>query len=231
MAREKKADATGSLGKPKEKASPKAKMAAIPKMNIREFELVLVGDSPLVSHAWSKKAKQMMLDKQMKRPKAAKEAKNPAQDVIASLYWMSPKPKTADLDALKTGKFGFPTIAFKAAAVDACSYVDGITKVAARGSFHIEAELLPIEGQPRQREDMVRIAMGRADIRYRGEFPVDVENGVTWRVRVPIRYNASVISEAQITHLFAVAGFSVGIGEHRPQHNGSWGMFHVEQDS
>jgi len=71
------------------------------------------------------------------------------------------------------------------------------------------------------REDMVRIAMGTADIRYRGEFK-------QWKVRLLVRYNASVLSPAQIYNLFNLAGFGVGVGEGRPEKNGSWGMFHVE---
>ena len=197
-----------------------SKAISIPPMNIQELELVLVGDSPLVVHAWSDKAKEMMLAKQMKKAKQAKEAKSPEQDFIDSLYWYGEKPKKPTMQDVRKGKFGFPAIAFKAAAVDACSHVDGMTKVAARGSFHIDCGLIEIVGKPHPREDMVRIGMGVADIRYRAEF-------TTWRVRLPIRYNANVISAEQIVNLFETAGFGIGVGEHRPQKNGSWGRFHV----
>lgn len=39
---------------------------SIPAMDIREFDLRIVGDTPLISHAWDEKAKLMMLNKQMK---------------------------------------------------------------------------------------------------------------------------------------------------------------------
>ena len=68
---------------------------------------------------------------------------------------------------------------------------------------------------------MVRISMGTADIRYRGEFPV-------WRVTFTIRHNANVLSAEQIINLFNVGGFAIGVGDWRPQRNGSFGMFHVE---
>jgi len=192
----------------------------IPPMNIQSLEVVLIGDSPLVVHAWSDKAKKMMLDKQMKKAMPKKEAKSPEQDFIDSLYWYSPKPASPTLEDVQKGQFGFPAIAFKAVAVDACSHVDGMTKVAARGAFHIDGDLVRVEGAPTPREDMVRLAMGVADIRYRAEFRA-------WRVRLPIRYNANVISAEQIVNLFETAGFAIGVGEHRPQRDGQCGRFHV----
>ncbi len=182
---------------------------ALPRFDRRMVTVRLIGDAPLICHAWSHKAKMEMLGKQMKRAKEAKSAKNPEQDFQDSLY---PFPG---------GGYGFPTIAFKAAAVDACSHVDGITKVEARGAFHINGDLLKLSGsKPKMREDMVRIGMGTADIRYRGEF-------TEWSVDIPIRYNASVLSDEQIIHLFNVAGFGIGVGEWRPQKDGMFGLFHV----
>ena len=180
-------------------------------LKIQVFTIKLVGDSSLVCHAWSDKAKKMMLDKQMKKAKGAKVAKDPHQDYLDSLYPMPGKKKA----------YGFPAIAFKKAAVDACSHVDGITKVLARGGFHVVGEMVEIKGKPRMREDMVRIAMGTADIRYRGEF-------LEWSCTLQVRHNPNVLSAEQIINLFNVAGFAVGIGEGRPQKDQSWGMFHVE---
>ena len=62
--------------------------------------------------------------------------------------------------------------------------------------------------------------MGTADIRYRAEFK-------KWKATLTIRYNAHVISTEQIINLYHVAGFSIGIGDWRPQKEGSHGMFHV----
>jgi hypothetical protein len=171
---------------------------------------MLIGDSPLICHAWSAKAKREMLDKQMKKAKAAKEAKDPEDDYQQSLYHC------------QGGAYGFPAVAFKSAAVGACRFVDGIKMTEARGAFHIIAEMLPIDGEPNMREDLVRIGMGTADIRYRGEFK-------RWSVCVPIRYNAAVLSAEQIVNLFDTAGFGVGVGEWRPEKDGSYGMFHVSR--
>jgi hypothetical protein len=181
----------------------------LPKLNIQFMTVRLVGDSPLIVHRFSEKSKKQILDKQMKRAKVAKEAKDPTQDYLESLY-QHPE-----------GGFGFPAVAFKAAAIDACSHVDGLTKVQARGAFHVMGEMAKIEGEPQMREDMVRIAMGTTDIRYRGEFKA-------WAVTLRLRFNANVLSAEQIVNLFNTAGFAIGVGEWRPQKDGIYGMFHVE---
>lgn len=193
---------------------------SIPSLDIRLVEIKLVGDSPLICHAWSTKAKQEMLGKQMKKAKMAKEAKDPFRDYCESLHWVSPMPDNPKQSDVDKAEFGFPVVAFKSAAVDACSHVDGMTKVLARGAFHIIGEMAVIDGHPVMREDMVRIGMGTADIRYRGEFQ-------KWSTKLTVRYNTSVISTEQIVNLFNVAGFAIGVGEWRPQRSGSCGMFHI----
>ena len=188
---------------------PAAKTAAIelPPLNIQTVTFMLIGDSPLIVHAWSEKAKRLMLDKQMKKAAKAKEAKDPEADYEACFY------RTA------TGGYGFPAIGLKAAMVSAARFVDAKMTVL-RGAVHIDAEMLEIVGEPNMREDMVRVGMGTADIRYRPEF-------VEWRSPVTIKFNASVISVEQIANLLNNAGFGVGIGEWRPEKNGSYGRFHV----
>ena len=203
------------------KGASDAKRIELPRLNVERIIVALVSDSPLISHKWSDKAKKQMLDKQMKKAKTAKEAKDPWRDYVEALYWLTPMPKDPIEKDITKAKFGFPAIAFKAAAVDACSHVDGVTKVEARGAFHIDAEMVEIDGTPTIREDMVRIAMGTADIRYRGEFK-------KWKCQFPLRYNTNVLSLEQIINLFNTAGFAIGVGEWRPQKDGNYGMFHVE---
>lgn len=197
---------------------------SIPRIDIKTMAIRLVGDTPLICHRWSDKAKREMLQKQMKQAKQAKIAKDPRVDYLDSLYWMSTRPdRPSDADVRKT-TFGFPVVAFKSAAVDACSHVAGMTKVLARGMFHIDGELVAIIGIPGMREDMVRVAMGTADIRYRAEFKA-------WSVILPIRFNAAACSVEQILNLFETAGFAIGVGEWRPQREGSYGMFHVAREN
>src|SRR6185369_6025850 len=91
----------------------------LPKLALLKMDVVLIGDSPLITHKWSEKAKKQMLDKQMKKAKQGKEAKDPERDFRESLY------------VHPDGGFGFPVIGFKAAAVTACTTIDGVSKVLA----------------------------------------------------------------------------------------------------
>ena len=55
-------------------------------IQIRKATIHIVGDTPLIMHAWSEKAKREMLEKQMKVTKTkAKDAKNPVVDLIRSM--------------------------------------------------------------------------------------------------------------------------------------------------
>ena len=198
-----------------------ATSVTIPAIDIKTFALKLVSDSPLIVHAWSEKAKRAMLEKQMKKASAGKAAKDPFRDYCESLYWITDKPENPTPEDVQNARFGFPAIAFKSAAVSG-GYRGGVTanKTISRGAFHVMGELIEIEGTPTMREDMVKIAMGTADLRYRGEFK-------TWAAELQIRYNAGAMSMEQIINLFNVGGFACGIGEWRPERDGQNGMFHV----
>lgn len=190
-------------------ADTETKSVEVPRIKISRMNITLIGDSPLICHAWSEKAKKQILDKQMKKARGAREAKNPEQDFKDSLY------------PLPGGKgFGFPCVAFKAAAVGACRFAEGIKMTEARGAFHVDGEFATLVGKPTMREDMVRVGMGVADIRYRGEFR-------TWRTVLTVSYNPDALSDEQIINLFNIAGFGIGVGEWRPEKDGSYGRFHV----
>lgn len=177
-------------------------------MQIETVSIQVQGISPLIVHAWSEKARKMILDKQMKQNAKGKEAKDPKQDYEDSLY------------RLDDGSgYGFPVIAFKAAAVRAGTDL-GLKMTDLRRAFHLRGTMAPIVGEPRMREDMVRVGAGTADIRYRGEFP-------EWSAELTADYKPTAISREQLQALFEEAGFSVGVGEWRPEKSGSYGRFTV----
>jgi hypothetical protein len=184
---------------------------SLPELDIRTIRIRVVGDSSLITHRWSDKARKMMLDKQCGVATQGREHKIPEQDFRESLYRM-PDGKGC----------GVPSLAFKNAAVTACTSLGkSITKVQARQAFHVIGELVRIEGEPSMREDMVRVGMGTADIRFRGEF-------LKWACILEVRYNARVLSAEQIVNIINTSGFAVGICEWRPECNGAHGMFHCE---
>lgn len=180
----------------------------LPQLEIQTVEITVIGDSPLIMHKWSEKAKSMMRDKQQKKATQGREAKNPKQEFEESIHRMA------------DGGAGFPSIGFKAAAVTSCTSIAGVTKVAARQAFHVQGDLVPVLGsKPKMREDMVRVGMGVADIRYRAEF-------WPWHATLKISYNTRALSLEQIMNLLNTAGFGVGVGEWRPERDGQYGRFH-----
>jgi len=232
----------------KKTTAVEAEVLTIPAIETKEAIIHIVGDSSLITHKWSEKAKREMLEKQMKVAKSkGKEAKSPEMDFIRTLYTQHDvdiagncgdaalyssetvpngfaNAKEFETYCKSGGKFYFPSVAVKAAAISA-GFRAGVTKnkVVMQGAFHILGEYLQIETDepPTMREDMVKIAMGTADIRYRAEFK-------HWEMHIPVRYNTGVITLAQLCNLINLGGFACGIGEWRVERSGMHGMFHVE---
>lgn len=210
----------------------KEELLEIRPIEIQKVNLRIVGDSPLIMHAWSEKAKRMMLEAQMGIAKGKKkEPKNPVEDFIRSMYWLTEMPEEmteeAFGEAISSGaRFGFPVTAFKQAAISA-AYRMGWAKdkVSLRGAFFIDGDengMIEIHSDPpKMREDMVKVGMGTADIRYRGEF-------ANWYADMTISYNTNGnYSLENIVNIINAGGYICGVGEWRPEKDGQYGMFHV----
>lgn len=201
-------------------------------IEIKKVTVRVVGDTPLIMHAWSEKAKRMMLEAQMGIAKGKKkEVKNPADDFIRSMYWLTPMPEDGTMESFEEAiangaRFGFPVTAFKQAAISA-AYRMGWAKdkMSMRGAFYIDSDengMIEIHSDtPEMREDMVKVGMGTADIRYRGEFK-------NWYADLTISYNANgQYSLENIVNIINAGGYVCGVGEWRPERDGQYGMFHV----
>lgn len=202
-------------------------------IEIKKVTVRVVGDTPLIMHAWSEKAKRMMLEAQMGIAKGKKkEVKNPADDFIRSMYWLTPMPEDGTMESFEEAiangaRFGFPVTAFKQAAISA-AYRMGWSKdkMSMRGAFYIDSDengMIEIHSDtPEMREDMVKVGMGTADIRYRGEFK-------NWYADLTISYNANgQYSLENIVNIINAGGYVCGVGEWRPERDGQNGMFHVQ---
>lgn len=203
-------------------------------IELRTVRVKIVGDSSLIVHAWSEKAKRQMLDAQMGKAKGkAKEFKNPVEDFIRSMYWLDdtmPEEMTEEgfAKAIAAGAvFGFPVTAIKQAAISAAYRLGYVkNKMELRGTFFIKGynggEFVKIDSDvPVMREDMVRVGMGTADIRYRGEFH-------NWSAEFDLQYNVNgQIDLESIINVINAGGLVCGIGEWRPEKDGQSGMFHV----
>lgn len=198
-------------------------------LDIQLVKVRIVGDSPLIVHAWSEKAKRMLIDK---KSVDKKEQRDPFGDFVNSLYWLEERPKKATPEefekAVQNGaKWGFPVGSIKQAG-NAAAYRMGWVKnqMGLRGAYFLKTEygeMAEIKGSiPEIREDMVRIGQGSADVRYRGEFK-------TWYMDMILEFNASgTITLEEILNVINAGGYMVGLGEWRPERDGSFGKFHIE---
>lgn len=203
-------------------------------VEIKTVPIRIVGDTPLIVHAWSYKAKRELVEK---TKASKKEPRNPFRDFVNSMYWLDgvdPKDMTEEQyeELVKVGKVktGFTAYSVKMAG-NAAAYRLGWVKnqMALRGSYFLNplddptCDYAEIKGcLPVMREDMVKIGMGTADIRWRPMY----EN---WYMDIMLSYNASgEISLEEILNVINSGGYCVGIGEWRPEKDGKFGTYHVE---
>lgn len=198
------------------------------KPKFQAFSVWLVGDTPLITHAWSEKAKREMLQKQVKAPKAGKDARDPEADFVSSLYEMG------------DGGYGFPVTAFKNAILSSAHKDKGIARSNVMAALWLHADLVRVRpalagavcdmplvrifgSPPAMREDMVRVGAGlnkTASLAYRAQFSV-------WAVRIKGRFNAAVLNQEQLAFLIEEAGMAYGVGEWRNERKGMFGAFHL----
>lgn len=203
-------------------------------LDIQNIPFRIVGDTPLIVHAWSYKAKRELYEK---TNASKKEPRNPFRDFVNSMYWLNdvdPKDMTEnefdELVAAGNVHTGFTTSSVKMAG-NAAAYRMGWVKnqMALRGAYFVNplndptGDYAEIKGCiPVMREDMVKIGMGTADIRWRPMY----EN---WYMDLVLSFNASGnISKEDIFNIINAGGYCVGIGEWRAEHDGKFGRYHVE---
>lgn len=189
----------------------------IQKIDAETIRVPIRGTAPLIVHRWDEKAKRAMLDAQQGR-KAVKQIRDPQADFEASLY------RTDD-------GYGFPTLGFKAAIVSAARfYGKSVTMTSLRQFLFMTGVpskdrsqiLTPVEGEPKMREDMVRVGMG-TDLRFRAEF-------LDWTAVLTVTYVRTSLSQSSVLSLIDAAGMGVGVGEWRPEKRGQNGTFELDAD-
>ena len=157
----------------------------------------------------------------VKKSRKVHEVRDPEADFEAARYKIDEKTD------------GFPAVAFKAACAIAARDVFDIKRGLIFQSFHIingvsqpnGQDLIPIKYESvHNREDMVRVGMGVADLRYRPQY-------LNWSCVLRIRYMATMIDVGTILELFRSAGFAVGVGEMRPGKGYSNGQFEIDYSS
>ena len=189
----------------------------IHQINAETIRVPIIGTAPLVTHRFSEKAKRKMLDDQQGR-KSPKLPRDPDAEYEAAAY------RFAD------GGYGMPVLAFKAATVGGGRFFAAVTMTALkqfmffRGEIGVDGQLLArIEGDPRMREDVVRIGRGSADLRYRPEF-------TPWRTTLDVTYVTSALTRSSVLSLIDAGGMGVGVGEWRPEKDGAFGTYQIDQE-
>lgn len=232
-----------------ERATERIEIKRVPTEKAR---IKIVGDTPLLVHAWSEKVKKQLLkdmqDPNKDKKKKVHEPKDPFADFVEAAYWITPQPQVRGLpyeqqvklfeEAIENGaKFGFPTVAIKKAAIMAC-YRAGYIKSTGlmRSLFHVNAvngahvgssqelAVLEIEEPPECSEDVVKV----------GPFnnrKSDLRYRPSFR-KWSIELELSLIKTGMFTmedivNAIDMSGFMNGIGEWRIEKDGEFGSYHV----
>lgn len=182
------------------------------------------GTSPLIVHNFSVKSKRMMLEAQQGKKKV-KENRDPQAEYEAAFYRIDRG------DGVE--RYGFPVTAFKAATVGAARFFDkSVTMTSLRQFMFMRGELtkadpqqlVEIVGEPRMREDVVRLGgLSRgADLRYRPEF-------AQWEAQLQVTFVTSAISKDSVLSLIDAGGMGIGVGEWRPEKRGEYGTYEIDK--
>lgn len=197
-------------------------------IQFKRFAVWLVGDTPLITHAWSEKARREMLEKQVKATKGGRDVRDPQADYVSSLY------------EIGDGAYGFPAMGVKNCILSSAHKDKGIARTAVMSALWIDADmvrarpalagaicdmpLVRIYGTPPEmREDMVKVGSGlnkTATLAYRGQFTV-------WAMKVTGRFNSTVLTPEALAFLIHQSGQESGLGEWRNERKGMFGAFHL----
>lgn len=184
----------------------------IPQIRLSKMVVAIEGTTPLITNRFGEKARRAIEDKQQKKAKGAKEARVPEDEFHDACHVIS------------DGVYGFPAVGIKKALVVAGGRFADEKMTHLRGVINVMGDLIPILAKaPTMRSDTVRLQGGVTSIAYRPQF-------MPWEMEIPLVFNATMISDAQIMNLFQIAGFAVGFGAWRPECNGVYGQF-VLRDS
>lgn len=153
---------------------------------------------------------------EVERDKAKKnrEPRNPKEEYEQARYHWDGKdwfPVNGIKKAMVTAGFA---LSIPRSLIQRCVFVTGIER---RDYVEIKYARLVM------REDHVEVGPFNkrvADLRYRPEYQ-------NWSAELQIKFRNDLITEEQVLVLLQNAGFSVGIGEWRPEKDGQFGTFEI----
>lgn len=181
--------------------------------NFQQVKLKVTGLTPLIQNKMKESILKDMEDVRTgKAKKSTRTAIDPQKEYLKSSYLQD------------DGSFGFPASAFKQCAVRAGKGL-GLAMTDTRTLFFVlpnapDGECVLIKSKkPLLRKDPVNVKTGK-DLRFRPEFR-------NWKADLLIKFDADRITIEQIANLLNHGGQTVGVGEWRPEKNGTFGTFEV----
>jgi hypothetical protein len=203
------------------------------KVTFGRFRVWIVGDTPLITHSWSEKARLDMLRKQVKAIEpAGRKARDPEDDYQNSLYTIS------------DGVHAFPTTAVKLSLMTAAHQDKGITKTSVLANVWLDCRMYQVRpalagavcdmpltrifgAKPAMREDMVRVGAGMnktSTLAYRAQF-------FPWAAKITGRFNPTQVPQEALAFLFDEAGRACGLCDWRNEKRGVFGAFHMAREA
>lgn len=189
----------------------KLQSAVIEQANTMSVALEITGNAPIIQNCFSQKAIEEMLRKHMGLS-VQREKKIPSECVDRATI------KNTD------GVVCVPPTAIKKAMLSAAAQIKGLKKTGIRTQVFIEGNSIPITfSRMVPRMDMVRTSgIGRTpDVRFRPMFE-------DWKARLIIQFSETLPVQT-VVDLLNRAG-NVGIGEWRPEKDGTFGTFSVTRN-
>lgn len=186
---------------------------SIPPLDLGIVEVMICGDTPLLTDAKPERMFDEIRDGNIGAAKGGKRKPKP-EDWLEKLYVIDARKK----------RYGFPVSGLMKAIVEAATTI-GAFKTDTRKAFYVRGsfdhprvgELVEIVAKPPiMREDQIK----GGNLCYRAMFQA-------WKIKLTIEYDKAQITPAQVVNLLNRAGFAVGIGNWRKEKGGTFGRFHV----
>lgn len=185
-----------------------AQTIVIQQPTILSVGLEVTGTSDLIQNKFSQKSVEAMLRKHM-GISVQRESKKPRQVLEEATVYNT------------DGRVALPPTGFKLAMISAASQLKGLKKTQLRTALFVVGNSIPITYEKMiPRMDITRTSgIGRTpDIRFRPSF-------TNWKARMIVQFSDTLTVQS-VVDLLNRAG-NVGVGEWRPEKNGTFGTFRV----
>lgn len=190
----------------------------VQEVSIVEFDVRIIGTTPLFQNRMSAKVLQGLLVGSKKKTAAerAQIKHNPLEEFRASAETVPDGPTA----------LGIKVVAIKAAMCDAAIETAGLTKAGTQRLLYMPGSYATLYGVPQLRMDVVRSAdiNKTPDVRTRAFLP-------KWGAEFRVGFVTPQLSTQAVATLLSNAGILIGIGDFRQQKGkGAYGSFRIATD-